>query len=159
MAAFINLAGMRFGKWLILSYDKACYWNCLCEGCGKTYLVYGSNIRRNLSRSCLTCARSGKAIHGMVNTKVYRAWAHIKNKHFNPLSRRSTRKHESVMHGPWVNSFEAFYKDVGEPTDPGYQLGLIDYNGNYEPGNVRWAPIKVNRAALRWAVREKGGYV
>lgn len=39
----------------------------------------------------------------------------------------------------WIQSFEQFVNDIGEPPTPAHSLDRIDNDGNYEPSNVRWA--------------------
>ena len=47
------------------------------------------------------------------------------------------------MHPVWRDSFSAFAADVGEPPSPQHSIDRWpDFNGNYEPGNVRWATAR-----------------
>lgn len=43
------------------------------------------------------------------------------------------------VHEEWSHDFRAFYKYIGEPPTTMHSLDRIDNDGNYEPGNVRWA--------------------
>ncbi len=49
----------------------------------------------------------------------------------------------------WRDSFENFLTDMGSRPSVGHSLDRIDVNGNYEPGNCRWATDKEQRANQR----------
>jgi hypothetical protein len=39
----------------------------------------------------------------------------------------------------WLKNFKNFLADVGRAPGPEYSIDRINNDGNYEPGNVRWA--------------------
>lgn len=42
----------------------------------------------------------------------------------------------------WLNSFENFFKDMGQKPAKDFTIDRINSNGNYEPSNCRWADKK-----------------
>lgn len=74
-------------------------------------------------------------------TREYGSWICMKsrclnqkNTNFYLYGGRGIRVHQ-----PWIGSFEQFLSDVGLAPSRFHTLDRKDPNGNYEPGNVRWA--------------------
>ncbi|MBP6869714.1 hypothetical protein KBC04_02435 [Candidatus Babeliales bacterium] len=81
-----------------------------------------------------------------IKAKVeYRAWYNAKRRIFNKQVHNYDRYggRGIIMAPQWVKSFDCFLKDIGLKPSPKHSLDRIDNDGNYEPGNVRWAlPIE-----------------
>jgi len=76
--------------------------------------------------------------------KEYRAWVDMKRRCYNPQRPQYARygARGVTVCDRWQKDFYAFLADVGRAPAAHYSLDRIDNDGNYEPGNVRWATAK-----------------
>lgn len=69
------------------------------------------------------------------------AWRDAKRRCTNPNCKKWERYggRGITMCDEWMNSFEQFFAYIGPKPTSQHSLDRIDNDGNYEPGNVRWA--------------------
>lgn len=152
--------GARFGRLTVIVRDMVSpqkrrkprwWWLCQCD-CGGQVSVTTSDLRAGVTRSCGCLQKENRRrsdckhrTHGMAGTPEHHTWLNLKYRCLNPEAPNSKYYIEKgvTVYAEWVDSFERFFKDVGpRPTSKHSIDRYPDPNGNYEPGNVRWATPK-----------------
>lgn len=117
-------------------------WMVQCSMCGYVRSLSGSNVKRTTGL-CPSCAQKGDAptIIGGKRRTEYLAWCGMMDRCGIWSGRNSYVEQGITVCQDWQgkNGFAKFLDHIGPKPRPDLVLDRIDNQGNYEPGNVRWA--------------------
>lgn len=144
---FKDRSGTVINNWTIISHshtiNRIAYYRCKCK-CGFKTVRRICPIIHGLTKSCGCLNRKNHTTHGLSKTKPYRSWKSIRHRCLNEncSAWKNYGGRGIKICDEWINSFEAFYKHIGDPPTLKHSVDRIDNDGNYAPGNVRWATAK-----------------
>jgi hypothetical protein len=172
MPARKELIGARFGRLLVVSELPKLpdasgrmrrRFMCRCD-CGVEKDVNGEHLSAGRTCSCGCFRRETvsklRTKHGETKsgtTPEYESWAHIVQRCTNPANKDF--KHYGgrgiTICDEWRNDYAAFLAHVGRKPSPKHSIDRIKNDGNYEPGNVRWATQSMQVANRRFLGRRR----
>lgn len=140
-----------------------------CAYCGSKMLRTQARLDSGRGRYCSRACGGHAAVtrgqisaykgrHGWAGTPIHNIWMGMRDRCSNP------NRHEYHHYGGrgikvcerW-QTFENFLADMGERPSAKHGVDRIDTNGDYEPGNCRWATQAEqlrNTRRTRWLIYE-----
>lgn len=156
MPSYINLVGQKYSRLTVLEQSTERHatgyiqWVCRCD-CGTVCTVLGRRLKNGNTKSC-GCRKleasheNGKArkTHGMTNSPEYATWKSMRERCTVSIAENYPRYggRGIIVCDEWMNSFEAFYRDMGPRPSSEHSIDRRENDGNYEPGNCRWATLE-----------------
>lgn len=155
-----DLTGLTFGYWTVIERrwragSRDVYWFCRCK-CGTERVVHGGSLRGIQSISCGCFKLERTSTHRASKSAEFRAYQGMKQRCYNPKSDSFANYGARGIRvfSEWLGTrgFETFLAYIGLRPSAMHSLDRYpDRDGDYEPGNLRWATKSeqsINRDAV-----------
>lgn len=145
----LELEGKRFGHQVVLERagkDRrgSSLWKVKCD-CGNIRVVRGSKLTSGVPSQCRSCA---SIIHGYSGSHyLYVLWNNLKIRCSNEKIRdyKYYGGRGITVYKKWCDFIifkDYVLENIGERPTRNHSIDRINNDGNYEPGNLRWATKK-----------------
>lgn len=159
----VVVPGDRFGRGVVFQETRVGKFRAAqlrCD-CGTVYIsrLVALFARKEPTRSCGCLVRDIKRTHGLSHTHpLYSTWGGMMTRCYNPKYKqfKDWGGRGIAVCERWHDP-RFFVEDIDRligPKPPGTTLDRLDVNGNYEPGNVRWATYREQAHNKRVPVRQ-----
>lgn len=121
----------------------------VCENCKTTFpnRKYRKH-RRFCSLKCFQASTHRESSDSKTPSLEWAAWQGMIDR-CRDVKRRPNYAGRGITVCERWQSYENFLADMGRKPSPKHSLDRINNNGNYEPGNCRWATLIQQRANRR----------
>lgn len=142
----IDLLGKKINFLTVLRKEKTVngrsMWLCRCD-CGNEIVVGGRHLyskKTRTTKSCRSCLYKRITKHGKSNSQENKAWKDMKAR----CNNYKTTGYENyggrgISYCAEWETFDVFYRDMGDAPSKKHSLDRVDVNGNYCKENCRWA--------------------
>lgn len=154
MPKFKDLTGCTFGKLRVAKLLRRSgvqpngkmansLWECVCD-CGKTSRVQTGHLTSGAVVSCGCKKIERNTKHSLHDHPLYPSWCAIKYRCFdeNHIHYGSYGGRGITLYAAWLDVVEfinGVESEIGERPSKAHTLDRVDNDGDYMPGNIRWA--------------------
>lgn len=135
-----------------------------CGKCHKQFKAIIGNVKKGTTRSCGCYKINLQTKHRLGNQRTYRIWNHIIQRCENPNDKGYINYggRGISVYITWRLNFVVFHNyiiSLPNYNDNNRLLDRINNDGNYEPGNLRWADYYTSCINRRMPKHNTSGYI